>query len=257
MQIPVFIGYDDREHEAYEVCRYSILTRTDANVAIKPLKHLQLRAQGYFDRPWRIDEMGRYSDERDGKPFSTQFSHTRFLVPFLAKAQGYTEWAIFMDCDMLVLDDIAKVVALADPHYAVMCVQHLHEPSGEIKMDGQMQTRYRRKNWSSFVLWNLNHSSNSHLTQVAINNKPGGWLHAFSWLGSDEIGALPEEWNYLVGHSVIPEGKTPKVIHYTEGGPWFVDKQDVPYGALWIAERNKMKHPPITATHKLKENANG
>ena len=48
---------------------------------------------------------------RDRKQFSTQFAFTRFLVPHL---MGYEGRAVFMDCDMLVLDDIARVVGAAD-----------------------------------------------------------------------------------------------------------------------------------------------
>lgn len=253
MALPVFIGYDDREHEAYEVCRYSIITRTMSNVDIVPIKHMAMRQSGMFNRPWRIDEQGRYWDERDGKPFSTQFSHARFAAPFLAKNAQHKGWLLFMDCASLVLDDIDSLFRLADPHYAVMCVQHLHEPRDGVKMDGQLQQRYRRKNWSSLFLWNLDHPANDRLTLDHVNNKPGAWLHAFSWLANDEIGALPEEWNYLVGHTVLGHNVLPKIVHYTTGGPWFPDMQDVPYGDLWIAEKRRMLHPPFTALNKLRE----
>ena len=59
-----------------------------------------------------------------------------------------------MDCDMLVLDDIAKLWALRDDRYAVMCVKHEHEPKEEKKFLGTTQTRYEKKNWSSVMLFN-------------------------------------------------------------------------------------------------------
>ena len=76
----VYIGYDSREQEAYEVCRHSLLkfNNEDFSVYPIPVKHQELRDMGLFDRRWVIDEDGQYWDELDGKPFSTEFSHTRF-----------------------------------------------------------------------------------------------------------------------------------------------------------------------------------
>ena len=34
-----------------------------------------------------------------------------------------------------------------------------------------------------------------------------------------DIGQIPEEWNWLDGHS--PEDMKPKIVHFTTGGPWF------------------------------------
>ena len=45
----VYIGYDEREHEAYEVCRYSLEKHTP-NVDVRPLVQSQLREQDYY---WR------------------------------------------------------------------------------------------------------------------------------------------------------------------------------------------------------------
>ena len=35
------------------------------------------------------------------------------------------------------------------------------------------------------------------------------------------------------------EARKPKAIHFTEGGPWFKDFQDVEYADLWIETANK------------------
>ena len=56
---------------------------------------------------------------------STDFSFSRFLVPYLC---GYEGWSLFMDCDMLMLDDIAELWALRDERYAVQVVKHEHVP---------------------------------------------------------------------------------------------------------------------------------
>ena len=81
---------------------------------------------------------------------STEFSFSRFLVPWLQQYQG---WAIFMDCDMLCRGDIAELWALRDERYALQCVQHEHVPREDVKFLGALQTRYEKKNWSSLMLF--------------------------------------------------------------------------------------------------------
>lgn len=176
-------------------------------------------------------------DMIDGKKFSTEFSHTRFLVPDL---MNYNGWALFMDSDMIFLTDIKKLFALCDDKYAVICVKHNHiPPIGVNKMDGREQLRYHRKNWSSFVLWNCNHPANKSITKEKVNMMMGKDLHSFSWLDDSLIGSLPTSYNFISGVSpkLPPErGGRPDVIHYTEGGPWFEKCQDVPYADWWIEE---------------------
>lgn len=229
----VFIGHDDREAIASHVCEHSIRKRTKSAVSIKQLDHRELRERGLFKRPWSITAAsGGYVDQLDEKPFSTQFSHTRFLIPALMSYKG---WALFMDSDMIFLNDISKLFALADDKYAVMCVKHNHVPlAGATKMDKREQLRYHRKNWSSFVLWNCGHPSNAGITPEAVNFMSGSELHSFSWLKEKEIGSLPFSYNYIVG--VSPNCANPDVVHYTEGGPWFKECTAVPLAQLWEDE---------------------
>src|SRR5689334_10766418 len=86
--IRVFIGYDSRETVAYGVLAHSINRHASQPVAIAPVMLGQL--EGVF--------------QREKNPLqSTEFSFSRFLVPYLC---GYQGWAVFMDCDMLVREDI-------------------------------------------------------------------------------------------------------------------------------------------------------
>ena len=251
-RLPIFIGYDAREDEAFNVCRYSLFNRSSQHLNVIPLKHRELRRQALFDRPWKVDgPTGQFLDERDGKPFSTEFSHTRFLIPHIAGQRDLTGWALFCDCDFLFLDDVAELFALADDKYAVMCVKHLHTPPEGVKMDYVAQTRYRRKNWSSLVLWNLKHPANLALKLEDVNYKPGSWLHAFEWLADDLIGGLPEEWNWLSGHS--SDLIEPKAVHFTEGGPWFPEYRHVPYAKLWLAERGNLANPRLSIVREYSE----
>jgi len=119
----------------------------------------------------------------------------------------------------------------ADPSKAVMVVKHDHRQEG-MKMDNQPQQSYPRKNWSSVMLFNCNHSANRRLTVEDVNRRPGRDLHRFYWLHDDEIGELPPEWNWLVG--VQPKPKHPKIAHYTLGGPWLPGWRPQEHDDLWL-----------------------
>ena len=71
-----------------------------------------------------------------------------------------------------------------------------------------------------------------------VNCQAPAFLHRLHWVAdAAAIGALPLEWNFLVGKYPRP-AQLPMAIHYTNGGPWFENWQDVDYGDLWLAERD-------------------
>jgi len=215
----IFVGWDSREDIAYQVCKHSILSK-QPNAEVIPLKQNELREQGLY---WRdVDKLA-----------STEFTFTRFLIPELAHYQG---WALFMDCDMILTTDIEELFDQADDKYAVMCVKHDYTPREGLKMDGKQQTIYPRKNWSSVMLVNCAHLSNAVLHKELVNDAEisGAYLHRFSWLKDEEIGELDHTWNYLVG--VYDDIDVPKLIHYTEGGPWFENYRNCEFHELWKAE---------------------
>ncbi len=217
---PVYVGWDSRENIAYEVCRRSLVTRATVPVTVIPLRQDELTARGLYHRP--PDPLA-----------STEFTYTRFLVPYLA---GYEGWALFCDCDFLWLADIKHLIALADDRFAAMCVHHDHRPPESTKMDGKIQTVFPRKNWSSMVLYNCGHAANRALTPELINRESGAFLHRFRWLGDGLVGAVPETWNWLEGWCEKPARGHPAVVHFTRGGPWFENWKNVDYAELWLAE---------------------
>ena len=240
----IYVGYDSREHEAYEVLRKSI-QRYNTKYDIIPLVQPALRRAGLYRRTIRFDsnaESITRIDEFDGRPFSSDFTFTRFLVPALNQYDGL---ALFMDADMFIRWDIEELFNTYGKReeYAVQVVKHNYRPNEGLKMDGQVQQNYNRKNWSSFVLWNCSHPSNLNLTVDDVNTKSGSWLHGFSWLSNDEIGSIEPEWNWLDGWS--PENIVPKNVHFTTGGPWFEDwegkrKSDTEYAGEWQAFKSKV-----------------
>jgi len=217
--IRVFIGFDPRETAAFSVLAHSIWSRASVPVAIVPIRLEQLRPG--FDRPREALQ-------------STDFSFSRFMVPHLS---GYAGWSVFMDCDMLMRDDIAALWALRDERCAVMCVKHDHRPTEETKFLGERQTKYEKKNWSSVMLFN--NPRCAALSAAYVNTATGLQLHQFKWLASDdEIGALPERWNHLVG--VSAPNPDAALVHYTIGGPYFAEYRGCEFADEWHAERDAM-----------------
>jgi hypothetical protein len=217
--IRVFIGFDPRETVAYNVLAHSINARASQPVTIAPLALSQLG--------------GLYTRERNPLQ-STDFSFSRFLTPYLS---GYEGWSVFMDCDMLMRDDIAGLWALRDERYAVMCVKHDHQPKEDTKVLGAVQTKYEKKNWSSVMLFN--NARCRALTPDYVNRATGLELHQFKWLSNDNlIGSLPPRWNHLVGYQA-PSGEA-ALVHFTLGGPYFDDYVDCEYASEWHSERAAM-----------------
>ena len=196
--IRVFIGYDESEAVAYHALCHSIIKHSSEPVSVTPLVRRQLNFM--HDRP-------------RGPHDSTDFAITRFLVPAICHYQGV---AIFMDCDMLVQDDICDVLSFFDGNKAVYVCQHSYVPKDSKKFQGAVQTHYKRKNWSSFMVFN--NARCQMLTPEYVETAPGLDLHQFKWLEDEQIGSLPLDWNWLVGE--YPDNPDAKVLHYTLGGPW-------------------------------------
>src|SRR5262245_657334 len=221
----IYIGWDSREPEAYDVAKVSLERRASVPVSIMPIKVDELRARGLY--------------RRDKDPLaSTEFTYSRFFTPALA---GFSGWALFCDCDFLWLGRIAGLLDYQCKPEAVDSEQHDYTPKDTVKMDGAVQTTYPRKNWSSLMLFNCDHPSVRKLTPDLINRETGAYLHRMQWTADAEIGALPVEWNWLEGWNQKPAQGTPKAVHFTRGEPWFENWQDVDYGDLWRAERAEME----------------
>ena len=223
--INIYVGWDSREPIAADVLKHSILKHTSVTVNVIYLKQDNLRNRGLY---WReIDPLA-----------STEFTFTRFLVPYLNNYEGT---AIFVDCDFLCLSDLAELIEQVDTTKAVQVVQHDYTPAEGVKMDGQMQLPYPRKNWSSMILWNCDHKDNKKVDLDFVNTATGQELHRFTWLKDKDIGNLSPEWNWLVGWYREQRDGYPKWLHYTEGGPWFDQYRNCEYSEIWLEEVEELK----------------
>jgi hypothetical protein len=228
MKLKVYVGWDPREDIAWEVCRYSILRRTDpSQVEVYPLIQSELREQGIYSRP--IDTRA-----------ATEFSLTRFLTPSIAREDGFSGYAIFVDCDFLFLTDIREVLKEVDTTKAVSVVKHDYHPTERMKMDGCVQHLYPRKNWSSFIVFNCAHTRVKALSPAACNTAEPSYLHRFNWLNDEEIGEIDKGWNYLEGW-YSPEYDNLKAIHFTLGGPWFEHMVDCDFASMWLDELSNLR----------------
>lgn len=212
--IPIFVGYDPREAVAYHTCVNSIIRQASRPVAIMPL------ALNLFE-----DYKETHTDG------SNHFIYSRFLVPHL---MNYAGWAIFIDGDMIVRDDIVKLWELRELNKDVMVVKHNYQTKMTEKYLGAKNENYPRKNWSSVILWNCSSYPNRKLTPQFVQKATGAELHRFTWIDDDRIGSLPIEWNWLPDEfGANPDAK---LLHYTLGTPCFQEFADTPQGDEWHRE---------------------
>lgn len=230
MEIKVFIGYDSKQDKSdklnytdnapYQVCRRSIL-EYNKDVKIYPLRLSNLR------------ELGLYYRNEDTSS-TTEFTYSRFLVPFLSDYKGIS---VFCDSDFLWNCDINTLLEYYDENNAVSCVKHDYVPKADTKMDGLKQTVYPRKNWSSLMLFNNAHLDCRNLNVDNVNTSSPKYLHRMSWTSDNAIGEIPLEYNWLEGE--YSSDIDPKVIHFTNGGPWH-NTWDGDYREKWTAIFNKL-----------------
>jgi lipopolysaccharide biosynthesis glycosyltransferase len=217
--IPIFIGYDNKVKIAYHVLAESILRNSSTPVTISPINLNNLK--------------NIYTRKQDSLA-STEFSFSRFLVPYL---MNYNGWAIFMDSDMVMLSDITELWNLRNEKYALQVCKHDYTPNSKNKFLGNNQTIYAKKNWSSLMLMDC--SKCKTLTPEYVNTKSGLELHQFKWLDENLIGSIPLEWNWLVGE--YPYKKEVHNIHFTEGGPYFKEYKNTEYANEWFNIYNMTK----------------
>lgn len=214
----IFIGWDSRFPEPAHVLRYSLRKHSSIPLDIKYLDLGELAEKHGFDR--RHDPLA-----------STEFTYTRFLVPYLC---GYEGKAVFMDNDMLCFSDIKELDELDMQSLALRVVKHDYRPTNTVKMYGCPQTSYPRKNWSSLMIMNC--GMLRIWTKEIVATAGGAFLHRFEDIPDERIGDLPHTWNSL---DVMDESTA--LLHYTNGGPWFEQYENHAHADVWFRYRDEMR----------------
>lgn len=222
MTLRVYLGWDAREQAAFDV---AAKTARAFGCEVIALYEERLRLSGMLTRP--LDRRGRMFDLNSNASQSTEFAISRFFVPLLA----HSGWALFADADVVFMQDPHELLSIFDDRFAVMVVKRTTQQIDGIKMDGQKQVAYPRKNWSSVCAWNCDAPALKRLNLTTLNQWPGRDLHAFKFLADDEIGCLPSAWNHLVG--VDPPRRDPAIIHWTNGTPNLPGYEDSEHAEVW------------------------
>ncbi len=222
----IFIGYDSPHPEAYHVCRQSMIDHgADPNI-IYPLVLRDLEKLGLYWRP---------------PQGSTEFSFTRFLVPYLS---GYYGHSLFCDADFLWRsnpEDLIDFVELRGESVHVVKHQLRGYEHGNTKMIDKHQHWYPRKNWSSLMVFNNSMPECMTLKPTVVSESEASYLHELEWVKSCDIGELPMTYNYLVGYAGYEHIKEPKAVHFTDGGPWLDGYKDVDYAGEWMSVQQRIE----------------
>ena len=217
----IYIGYDSKISIASKVCEHSLRHHSE-DLDIELLKLTKLKKKKLYWRPYKNQ--------------STEFTYSRFLIPYL---QNYKGWALYCDNDFLFLKDVKELMSLQNNSKAILCVKHEYKPKDKTKMGNKKQINFSKKNWSSLMLINCGHPSMKNLDLSTVSEASGRYLHQFQWLDDDEIGSIPHSWNWLVNWYRTDKGDGhPEALHFTEGGPWIVDSE---YKKTWLNYKKLME----------------
>lgn len=137
----------------------------------------------------------------------TEFTYTRYLVPWLCDFQGE---ALFIDADVLVQGDVSQLFTLPWENEAIKVVKN------ELKFE-----------WPSVILFN-----NPQCTILTPDFVENSQCNTLQWASG--VGDLPKEWNYLIGYEdQCGKPETPMISHFTQGLPCFPETKDT-LKAEWL-----------------------
>lgn len=205
--IRVFVGYEAVQNIGFLVLVHSIFARCSRPVQVTKLDRYQI------ERVCQIPKKGAH-----------EFTFSRFMIPYLCNYEG---WAIYIDCDQMLVDDIAKLWDMQRDGVSVFHADH----------KGERQ----QKNKCSVMLMNC--ADGKILTPEYVNSSSWSHLHGLEWAKKTET--FPIRWNYLV--SQYPEIPVEQVslLHFTDGGPWDQKKphQVKDFRSVWLNEYDEvMRH---------------
>jgi len=205
--INIFVGYDSTHKGSSESCKASI----EKNIGSKLNSYIKIHDLDVS----KIDGWTReYKDQ------STEFSYSRFLVPYLSNYEGMS---IFCDDDFIFNDNILNLLFFIAPQYSVACVKHNFSKKYDTKFTNAKDVWYDKKLWSSLMVFNNSHPDCKKLTLESVQRETGKYLHQFEWTTDECIASLPDKWNWCEGYSDVADIHDALGLHWTRGGPWIDD----------------------------------
>ena len=233
-RVNIYVGYDSRHGDftdtSIKIMKQSIIqgfgggdvhgAMTKWDVDIKPLD---------------VSKIPEYTREYANQ--STEFTYSRFLIPYLENYEGFS---IFVDNDFIFQKSILPLFYFLNTDDAVACVKYkFDKPIIETKFNGEKNVPYPKKLWSSMMIFNNGHEDCRKLTPEVVNTQTGQYLHQFEW--TDKISEIPERWIITEGYDTIEEKPRAFAIHYTRGGPWIKDMDTSEINMLDIYDRLSVK----------------
>jgi len=231
--VRVYVGTDRSQELAYRVLSASIRHRTEMDVEIHSLAGLDL------PQPPNPAHKAR-----------TGFSFARFAIPELA---GRTGRAIYLDADMLVLQDIAELWSLPMAGAKVACQEELPD---YIASTAPVPGVRRRKQCSVMVLdcERLGWDAPQIISGLGPRYTYEELLGDLCILDEDEVSyGVPTRWN-----SLEHADASTCLIHYTDmmTQPWV--HAGNPNGWLWVRElRDMIARGELTRDFVRREIAEG
>lgn len=197
--IRIFIGTEPKQWLPTEVLRWSIQRRTSAPVDFQELKHIPLNLKG---------EM------------YTGFSFYRFSIPEICAYKGR---AIYLDADIVVLDDIQNLIDYDMKEHAALARPVKQETEGGRYTSVMLLDNEKLKHWK-ISDWVEKINKNPNLYNDTLWASPQG-------LNAADFGDLPPFWNDLDHYD-----ENTKIIHYTNVPmqPW--KRAGHPYGNVFLKE---------------------
>jgi len=216
----IYIGYDSTMDDLDKICEHSILESVK-----RGLSQGDMKPYTGFTPEIKLLDISKLPDyNREYANQSTEFTYSRFLIPYLENYEGFS---IFLDNDFIFKKNLLPLFFYLNPDDAVACIKYPHYEHDTTKFDGEVNIDYPCKLWSSLMVFNNGHEDCKKLTPEVVNSWTGKQLHQFEW--TDKISPIPQKYIFVEGYDNPEEKWDYSGIHYTRGGPWIkgMDTNDI------------------------------
>jgi lipopolysaccharide biosynthesis glycosyltransferase len=203
----VYIAVNKDNPADLEICKHSI--RRNSSI---PINFVFLDQQNLIDQ-------GLCSDEANN-------CISRFFVPYLNQ---YQDLAVYVDSNILFIEDIAKLIENIDTSKAVHVVKHAY-PNNP------------RNQWTSLMVWNCKHTEHQNLNPEYIVSQNIKNLNNLSWIKDTKIGELAPIWNWIDGWYRELRDGYPSAINYINGTPDKINSQNYDYADRWYQCQQSFKN---------------